>query len=53
MRVITQEYEGEEQVLVIGPARNGTLLELVAAPAREPDRIFHADRLRTRFHHLL
>ena len=47
------EYEGEERLLVIGPAVDATLLELVAVPAAEPTRIIHADRLRPKFYDYL
>lgn len=46
------EYNGELQMLVIGPSRTGTPLELVV-PADEPQRIIHADELRTKFYKYL
>lgn len=46
LRVVEYEYGGEDRLLVIGPARHGDLLELVAMPVEDPNRIIHADRLR-------
>ena len=46
----TFEYDGEERVFVVGPARDGRLLELVAVPSDFPVRIIHADNLRPTFH---
>lgn len=46
IRIVEYEYHGEERLLVIGPDRHGTMLELVAVPVHEPTRIIHADRLR-------
>jgi hypothetical protein len=40
-RVIELEYTGHIQLLVIGPARDGALLELVLPPD-EPQRIIRA-----------
>ena len=50
VQFIPYEYDGEERLLVIGPARNGAMLELVAVPANDPDRIIHADDLRPSFY---
>lgn len=47
------EYAGEERLLVIGPATDGQLLELVAVPGQAPDRVIHADYLRPKFHEYL
>ncbi len=47
------EYDGEERLLVIGPARDFTFLELVAVPAGVPIYIIHADLLRPRFYEYL
>ena len=49
IRFVEYEYQGEERLLVIGADRHGRMLELVAAPADEPTRIIHADRLRAKF----
>jgi hypothetical protein len=38
---------------VIGPERNGAMLELTAVPADDPDRIIHADDLRPSFYYYL
>jgi uncharacterized DUF497 family protein len=46
IRIVEYEYRREERLLVIGPDRQGALLELVAVPVDEPTRIIHADRLR-------
>jgi hypothetical protein len=48
LRVIALEYNGRIQLLVIGPARDGALLELVLQP-NEPQRIIHAMPLRPSF----
>ncbi|GCB01626.1 hypothetical protein [Mycolicibacterium sp. NCC-Tsukiji] len=48
LRYVLQEYDGELQMLVFGPSRNGALLELVV-PLDEPQRIIHADRMRSKF----
>jgi len=53
MRFREQEYDGESRVLVIGPARDGVLLEIVIVPASAPQRIIHADVLRRKFYELL
>lgn len=53
LRLVEWEYQGQEQLLVIGPARDGTLLELIALPAEDPDRIIHADWLRPKFYDYL
>lgn len=44
------DFRGDQQLLIIGPARDGTLLELVAYPAEDPNRIVHADRLRSKYY---
>lgn len=44
------EYDGEERLLILGPAADGTPLELVAVPGKDPQRIIHADRLRPKFY---
>ncbi|WP_228373223.1 BrnT family toxin [Demequina silvatica] len=49
MTVVTLEHSGEERLLVIGPARSGALLELVAVPPTRPCLVIHADRLRSKF----
>jgi len=46
------EYNGEPQMLVIGPSRTGALIELVI-PTSEPQRIIHADQLRSKFYKYL
>lgn len=48
IRVVPQEYKGKEQSLVIGPARDGSPLELII-PGDEPQRIIHAMPLRPKF----
>jgi hypothetical protein len=50
LRLIEVEYAGEERLLVIGPARDGSLLELVVMDPDHPDRIIHADALRPKFY---
>ncbi len=53
MRLVEFEYDGEDRLLVIGATPAGVLLELVAVPAGEPNRIIHADRLRPTFYDYL
>lgn len=53
MRLIEYDYEGEDRLLVIGPDREGRMLELVAVPTDHPTRVIHADRLRPKFHDYL
>lgn len=55
IRIVEFEYEynGEDRVLVIGADRAGRLLELVAVPVGEPNRIIHADALRPKFYQYL
>jgi len=53
MRLVEFEYDGEDRLLIIGPDRSGTLLELVAVPVDGPARIIHADRLRPKFYDYL
>jgi hypothetical protein len=53
MRLIEFDHDGEEQLLIIGPARSGDLLELVAVPADVPARIIHANRLQPSRNHYL
>ncbi|MGB3892973.1 hypothetical protein [Mycolicibacter sinensis] len=52
LRYVQLEYEGEVQMLVIGPSRTGALLELVV-PTDEPHRVIHADKLRAKFYKYL
>jgi hypothetical protein len=52
LRYVLLEYNDELQYLVIGPARDGALLELVI-PTDEPGRIIHADKLRPKFYKYL
>lgn len=47
------EADGEMRMLIIGPDRSGSYLELVAVPAGSPQRVIHADRLRAKFYDLL
>lgn len=53
IRIVEYEYNGEDRVLVIGADRTGRLLELVAVPVNEPNRIIHADVLRAKFYDYL
>lgn len=53
LRLVEYEYDGEDRLLVIGPDSTGRLLELVAVPAADPDRIIHADVLRPKFYDFL
>lgn len=49
LRYIELEYDGQRQLLVIGPSRSGALLEMVL-PIDPPQRIIHADNLRSTFY---
>lgn len=53
IRLVEFEYHGEERLLIIGPAPDGSLLELVAVPVHSPARIIHADALRPKFYDYL
>lgn len=53
VRYIEYEYDGEDRVLLIGPDTAGRMLELVAVPVDEPNRIIHADKLRPKFYDYL
>ena len=53
IRYVEYDYNGEDRMLIIGAAADGTLLELVAVPVNEPVRIIHADRLRPKFYDYL
>ena len=46
----TLEQYGEDRLIVMGPDRAGTWLELMAMPADEADRIIHSDRLPPKFY---
>jgi hypothetical protein len=52
LRYVELEYNGEVQLLVIGPDRTGAPLELVV-PTDPPQRIIHADELRDKFYKYL
>ena len=47
------EWEGQAQVLAIGPARDGRLLELIAVPPWGATRIIHCMALRPKFRRFL
>jgi hypothetical protein len=49
LRYVELEYDGEEQLLVIGPAPDGRLLELIL-PLDEPQRVIHANELNPKFY---
>lgn len=51
-RYVELEYNGDLQLLVIGPSCTGALLELIV-PTDEPQRIIHADKLRPKFYRYL
>jgi uncharacterized DUF497 family protein len=53
IRLVEYDYGGEDRLLVIGPSPSGQLLELVAVPPTQPERILHADRLRPKFYDYL
>lgn len=52
LRYVELEYNGELQLLVVGPSRSGAPLELVI-PSDPPQRIIHADYLRPKFYRYL
>ncbi|HEU0205757.1 MAG TPA: DUF4258 domain-containing protein [Pseudolysinimonas sp.] len=45
-----QSHEGERRLLILGPDSSGRFLEIVVLPAREPERVIHADILRPKFY---
>lgn len=49
LRIVPQEYDNETRLLVLGPSRDGALLELVVVEADRPTRVIHADRMRPKF----
>ena len=51
--LVAYDYEGAERLLVIGAARDGRPLKLVAVPVGTPSRIVHADLLRPKFYDYL
>ncbi len=53
LRTVEQEYDFETRLLVLGPAQDGALLELVAVEADRPSRIIHADYMRPKFQKFL
>jgi hypothetical protein len=53
LRCIEQDYDGESRLFVIGPDRGGRLLEIVAEPFTDPQRVIHADVLRPSFYDYL
>lgn len=50
LRYVELEMYGEDRLLVLGPARSGQMLELIAVPVDGPTRIIHADDMRAKFH---
>jgi hypothetical protein len=48
-----QEYDEEWRLFVIGPDRNGNLLELILVPLNGPTKIIHAMPLREKNRHFL
>ena len=53
IRLIQQDYDGEERLLIIGADFSGRLLEMVVVPADEPTRIIHADVCRPKLYDYL
>jgi len=53
LRYIEQDYDGETRLFIIGADRGGRLLELVAVPLTDPQRVIHADVLRPKFYDYL
>jgi uncharacterized DUF497 family protein len=52
-RVIEQEYDGEQRILVIGADQSGRLLEVVVVQKDSGPVIVHADSLRAKFYDYL
>ncbi|MGG7464709.1 hypothetical protein [Plantibacter sp. YIM 135347] len=50
---LEEDYQGEQQVFIIGPAQDGRFLEIVAKPSPGPTKIIHADELRPHLYHLI
>jgi len=53
LRNVQQDYDGETRLFIIGADRGGRLLEIVAVPAADPQRVIHADVLRPKFYDYL
>lgn len=53
LEYIPLEMYGEERLPVLGPDRNGQLLELVGVPADGPTRLIHAQPMRAKFQQYL
>lgn len=53
LRTVEQEYDGELRLLILGADRAGRLLEIVVVPLDDPQRVIHADRMRSKFHDYL
>ncbi|MGV8966391.1 MAG: hypothetical protein ACOH2F_08935 [Cellulomonas sp.] len=53
LRYIQQDHDGETRLFIIGADRGGRLLEIVAVPGADPQRVIHADVLRPKFHDYL
>jgi uncharacterized DUF497 family protein len=49
LRIVPQEYDYETRLLILGPSRDGALLELVVVEADRPNRVIHAERMRPKF----
>jgi hypothetical protein len=49
----SSDYDDEARIFLFGPDRSGQLLELVAVPTHDPQRITHADVLRPKFYDYL
>lgn len=52
-RIIEQEYDGEERLLVIGADKAGRLLEVVVVQTDSGPLVIHADNLRPKFYDYL
>lgn len=48
-RIIQQEHDGEERILVLGADQSGRLLEVVVVRGTSGLRIIHADVMRPKF----
>lgn len=53
IRYREMEYDGELRMFLIGADTTGRLLEIVAVPMDEPQRVIHADIMRPKFYDYL
>jgi uncharacterized DUF497 family protein len=53
VRIVPRDNNYADRLLVIGPDTTGRLLEVVVVPADDPQRVIHADVLRSKFYDYL